>query len=354
MRMRVSKLVTIERHIAEEEHMTRGATGEFSRMMRDMLLAIRLISRDVRRAGLGDVLGMTDGTNVHGEQVKKLDQIAHDTIFRAMDHGGHLCIMASEESEELIPIPPEYARGKYVLLFDPLDGSSNIDVNVTIGTIFAIYHRVTPDYVGDGTLEDVLQPGARQVAAGYVCYGSSTQLVYTTGNGVDVFTYDPTIGEFLLTDEKIQIPNRGKYYSVNEGNSTKWDDNLKRYIEYLKTPSSDKRRPYSLRYVGTSIADLHRTLMYGGIFMYPADKSNPKGKLRLMYECNPLAMIVEQAGGRATDGEHRIMDIRPNAVHERSPLFIGSKGDVLEAEAFLRGDYPQDYTPPETATSTSA
>lgn len=340
MRMRVSKLVTIERHIAEEEHAHKGASGEFSRLMRDMLLAIRLISRDVRRAGLNDVLGITDGTNVHGEQVKKLDMLAHDTIFRAMDHGGHLCVMASEESEELIMIPPEYARGKYVLLFDPLDGSSNIDVNVTIGTIFSIYHRVTPDYVGDGTLEDVLQPGSRQIAAGYVCYGSSTQLVYTTGNGVDIFTYDPTIGEFLLSDEKIQMPNRGKCYSVNEGNSSKWDDNLKKYIDYLKTPSADKRRPYSLRYVGTSIADLHRTIMYGGIFMYPADKSNPKGKLRMMYECNPLAMIVEQAGGMASDGVHRILDKRPGSIHERSPLFIGSKDDVLEAEAFLRGEFP--------------
>jgi fructose-1,6-bisphosphatase I len=342
MRMRVSKLITIERHIAEEEHMLRGATGEFSRLMRDMLLAIRLISRDVRRAGLNDILGLTDGTNIHGEQVKKLDQIAHDTIFRAMDHGGHLCIMVSEESEELIKIPPEYSRGKYVLLFDPLDGSSNIDINVTIGTIFSIYHRVTPEYTGDGTLEDVLQPGSRQVAAGYVCYGSSTQLVYTTGNGVDVFTYDPTIGEFLLSDEKIQIPNRGKCYSINEGNASRWDDNLKRYIEYLKTPSADQCRPYSLRYVGTSIADVHRTIMYGGIFMYPADRSNPKGKLRLLYECNPLAMIVEQAGGRASNGVERTLNVRPDAVHGRSPLFIGSKGDVLEAEAFLRGDFPKE------------
>lgn len=342
MRMRVSKVVTIERHVAEEEHLHRGATGEFSRLMRDFLLAVRLISRDVRRAGLNDILGLTEDQNVHGEQVKKLDHIANDTIFRAMDHGGHLCVMASEESEGLITIPPEYPRGKYVLLFDPLDGSSNIDVNVTIGTIFSIYRRVTPDYLGDGTLDDVLQPGSRQVAAGYVCYGSSTQLVYTTGNGVDVFTYDPTIGEFLLSDEKVQMPLRGKYYSVNEGNSAKWNDNFKRYVEYLKTPSPDKKRPYSARYIGSAIADLHRTLIYGGIFMYPADSSSPNGKLRLMYEANPLAMLVEQAGGRATDGTRRILEIRPEKIHQRTPLFIGSRDDVLEAEAFLRGEFPAE------------
>lgn len=341
MRMRVSKIVTIERHIAEEEHLRPGATGEFSRLMRDLALAIRIISRDVRRAGLNDILGMTDNQNVHGEQVKKLDQIANDTIFRAMDHGGHLCVMASEESEGLIKIPDEYPRGKYILLFDPLDGSSNIDVNVTIGTIFSIYRRITPDYIGDGTIEDVLQAGSRQVAAGYVCYGSSTQLVYTTGNGVDIFTYDPTIGEFLLTEEKVQIPSRGKYYSINEGNYYKWSDNLKAYVNYLKTPSPDKQRPYSARYVGSAIADIHRTMIYGGIFMYPADSSNPKGKLRLMYEANPLAMLIEQAGGRATDGERRILELRPEKIHQRTPLFIGSREDVLEAERFLRGEFPQ-------------
>lgn len=340
MRMRVSKVVTIERHIAEEEHLHRGATGEFSRLMRDFMLAIRLISRDVRRAGLNDILGITDNQNVHGETVKKLDQIANDTIFRAMDHGGHLCVMASEENEDIILIPEEYPRGKYVLLFDPLDGSSNIDVNVTIGTIFSVYRRVTPDYLGDGTSDDVLQTGTRQIAAGYVCYGSSTQLVYTTGNGVDVFTYDPTIGEFLLSEEKVQIPSRGKYYSINEGNSAYWDDNLKRYIDHLKTPSPDKKRPYSARYVGSAIADLHRTLIYGGIFMYPGDSKSPNGKLRLMYEANPLSMVIEQAGGRATDGKRRILEIKPEKIHQRTPLFIGSKNDVADAELFLRGETP--------------
>ncbi len=334
--MKVRKLVTIERHIAENQAMSPEASGEFSRLLRDLTLAIRIIAREVRRAGLADILGITEATNVSGDVVRKLDVFAHDTIVRAMDHGGHLCIMASEEAEELIRIPDPYERGKYVLIFDPLDGSSNIDVNVTIGTIFSVYRRVSDS--GDGTLEDVLQPGYKQVAAGYACYGSSTVLVYTTGNGVDIFTYDPTVGEFFLTHEKVQIPKRGKYYSINEGNAAYWSPELQRYVQYLKTPSEDKQRPYKLRYVGTAVADVHRTLLYGGIFMYPGDKKSPKGKLRLIYEANPIAMLIEQAGGRATDGERRILEIQPIEVHQRTPLFVGSPEDVLEAEAFLRGE----------------
>ncbi len=207
---------------------------------------------------------------------------------------------------------------------------------MTIGTIFSVYRRVSDS--GDGTLEDVLQPGYKQVAAGYACYGSSTVLVYTTGNGVDIFTYDPTVGEFFLTHEKVQIPKRGKYYSINEGNAAYWSPELQRYVQYLKTPSEDKQRPYKLRYVGTAVADVHRTLLYGGIFMYPGDKKSPKGKLRLIYEANPIAMLIEQAGGRATDGERRILEIQPTEVHQRTPLFVGSPEDVLEAEAFLRGE----------------
>lgn len=337
--IKVNKLVTIERHIAEEEHLHPSATGEFSRLMRDLTLAVRLISRDVRRAGLNDILGLTDNENVHGEQVKKLDMIANDIIYRAMDHGGHLCMMASEESEGIMPIPSQYKKGRYVLLFDPLDGSSNIDVNVTIGTIFSIYRRITPEYMGEGALEDLLQPGYHQVAAGYACYGSSTQLVYTSGNGVDVFTYDPTVGEFFLSEEKIRIPSRGKYYSVNEGNYHYWAENLQRYVDYLKTPSEDKMHPYSGRYIGTAVGDVHRTLHYGGIFMYPADNKSPNGKLRLMYELNPLGMLIEQAGGRATDGIHRILELRPESIHQRAPVFMGSTEDVLEAEAFLRGEF---------------
>lgn len=336
--LNTSKLITIERHISEEGAQHPEATGEFSRLLRDFTLALRILARDVRRAGLNDVLGMTDETNVHGERVKRLDIHANEVIFRAMDHGGHLCVMASEESEGLMAIPDEYHKGKYVLVFDPLDGSSNIDVNVSIGTIFSIYKRLDPMLDTPGVVEDVLQPGWKQVCAGYAMYGSSTQLVYTSGKGVDVFTFDPTIGEFLLTYEKIRIPKRGKIYSVNSGNAYKWQDGMRAYVTHLLQPSPDGTRPYSLRYVGTMVADIHRTLHYGGIFMYPSDSSAEHGKLRLLYEVNPMAFIVEQAGGRATDGTRRILEIQPESLHQRVPCFIGSSDDVLEAERFLRGE----------------
>ena len=335
--LRVSRLVTIERHIAEEQEFHPSATGEYSRLLIDLTLALRIIARDVRRAGLNDVLGITDSMNVHGETVKKLDEFANEVIFRAMDHGGHLCVMASEESEGIIKIPDEYAKGKYVLLFDPLDGSSNIDVNTTIGTIFSIYRRLDPQSTEDGDERDVLQPGYKQVAAGYACYGSATTLVYTSGHGVDVFTYDQTIGDFLLTHEKVRMPKQGKIYSVNEGNYGLWSDGMKRYVDHLKKQENGK--PYSLRYIGTAVADIHRTLHYGGIFMYPADSKYPNGKLRLLYELNPLAMIIEQAGGRATDGMNRILDIIPTDIHQRAQAFMGSELDVLEAELFVNGNH---------------
>lgn len=334
--IQTSKLITIERHITEEGQLHPEATGEFSRLLRDLTLALRILARDVRRFGLNDVLGLTDEKNVHGEQVKRLDLHANDVIFRAMDHGGHLCVMASEESNGLIRIPDEYRNGKYVLVFDPLDGSSNIDVNVSIGTIFSVYQRVDPSLSTPGTLEDCLQPGYKQVAAGYAMYGSSTQLVYTSGNGVDVFTFDPTIGEFLLTFEKLQIPRRGQIYSVNSGNSYKWPTGVREYVKHLLQHSDDDTRPYSLRYVGTMVADIHRTLHYGGIFLYPSDQTMPHGKLRLVYELNPMAFIIEQAGGRATDGHRRIMELQPTSLHERSPCFMGSPDDVLELERFLQ------------------
>lgn len=333
--LKTSTLVTIERHIAEEAAFHPEATGEFSRLLRDFTLALRILARDVRRAGLNDVLGMTDGMNVHGERVKRLDIHANEVIYRAMDHGGHLCVMASEESDGLMSIPDDYRKGKYVLVFDPLDGSSNIDVNVSIGTIFSIYKRLDETATTPGTLADVLQPGYKQVAAGYAMYGSSTQLVYTSGNGVDVFTFDPTIGEFLLTFEKIRIPKRGRIYSVNSGNAHKWPQGVRDYVSNLLRPSEDGLRPYSLRYVGTMVADIHRTLHYGGIFMYPSDSSSPTGKLRLVYEVNPMAFIVEQAGGRATDGRQRVLDIQPDSLHQRVPCFIGSEDDVRDAEAAL-------------------
>ncbi|GMV53026.1 MAG: class 1 fructose-bisphosphatase [Chlorobi bacterium] len=333
--VKTSRLVTIERHIVEQGALHPSATGEFSRLLRDLTLAIRILAHDVRRSGLNDILGLTESTNVHGERVKRLDIHANDVIFRAMDHGGHLCVMASEEESGLIQIPDEYAKGKYVLVFDPLDGSSNIDVNVSIGTIFSIYRRLNQSDTSPGTEADVMQPGYKQVAAGYAMYGSSTQLVYTTGSGVDVFTYEPTIGEFLLTFEKLQIPKRGSIYSVNSGNSHKWSEGVRSYVRHLLEPSDDGQRPYSLRYVGTMVADIHRTLHYGGIFMYPADKTSPLGKLRLVYEVNPMSFIVEQAGGRATTGFERILDIIPSSLHQRIPCFMGSEEDVKELEQFL-------------------
>lgn len=333
--LKTSSLVTIDRHIVEEGAMHPEATGELTRLLRDLTLALRIVAHDVRRAGLNDVLGLTDDVNSHGERVKRLDIHANDVIFRAMERGGHLCVMASEEVEGLMHIPQQYPKGKYVLVFDPLDGSSNIDVNVSIGTIFSVYKRLESERADAGTLDDVLQPGYRQVVAGYAMYGSSTQLVYTSGNGVDVFTFDPTIGEFLLTFEKLRIPQRGKIYSVNSGNAHKWPQGIRDYVTHLLKPSADGLRPYSLRYVGTMVADIHRTLHYGGVFMYPQDATLPQGKLRLVYEVNPMAFIIEQAGGKASDGQGRVLDIVPTSLHQRVPCYMGSFDDVCEVEQFL-------------------
>ena len=329
------KVITIERHIIEEERKHPGASGDFSGILRDLTLAIKVIHREVNKAGLVNILGMAGRQNVHGEEVKKLDVFADERIYQAMDHGGHLCVMASEENEDVLAIPEQYPKGKYVLLYDPLDGSSNIDANVSIGTIFSIYRRTTPS--GKGTIQDCLQPGYKQIAAGYVVYGSSTMMVYTTGDGVHGFTLDPSIGEFLLSHEDIRIPRRGKIYSVNEGNYRWWFDGMKKYVKYLQQEDAATSRPYSGRYIGSMIADLHRTLLYGGIFMYPGDQRHPNGKLRLMYEANPTAFIVEQAGGRATNGTDRILDVQPTSLHGRTPLFIGSEEDVEECEEFLQG-----------------
>ena len=329
------KVITIERFIIEEERSHPGATGDFSGLLRDLTLAFKVIWREVSKAGLVNILGMAGKENIHGDKVKKLDVFADEKIFEAMDHGGYLCVMASEENEDVLHIPEKYPRGKYVLLYDPLDGSSNIDVNVNIGTIFSIYRRVTPS--GQGTLEDCLQPGYKQLAAGYALYGSSTMLVYTTGDGVHGFTFDPSIGEFLLSHENIRMPKRGKIYSVNEGNYRYWDDGMKKYVKYLQEEDTSTSRPYSGRYIGSMVADIHRTLLYGGIYMYPGDTKHPGGKLRLMYECNPVSMIIEQAGGKASDGANRILDIRPKSLHEHTPVFAGSEEDVTIAEEFLQG-----------------
>jgi fructose-1,6-bisphosphatase I len=330
------KIVTLERHIMEGERGHPGATGHFSGVLHDLGLAVKIIWREVSKAGLVNILGAAGMENIHGDQVKKLDVFADDVIFKAMDHGGHLCVMGSEEHDDILHIPEHYPKGKYVLLYDPLDGSSNIDANVSIGTIFSIYRRVTQN--GNGTVEDCIQPGYKQVAAGYVVYGSSTMLVYTTGDGVHGFTLDPSIGEFLLSHENIKIPKKGKIYSVNEGNYKWWSPGVKKYIKYLQDEDKESNRPYSSRYIGSLVADVHRTLLYGGIFMYPGDTRNPNGKLRLMYEGNPIAFIVEQAGGRAIDGTKRILDVIPSKLHQKTPLYVGSEEDVSICQTFLQQD----------------
>jgi fructose-1,6-bisphosphatase I len=332
----MSKVITIERHIIEEERASKGATGDFSGLLRDLTLAIKIIHRDVTRAGLVDILGSTEMRNIQGEVVQKLDEFADGTIYRAMDHGGHLCCMASEENEHILPIPAEYPKGKYVLCFDPLDGSSNIDANVTIGTIFSVLRRVT-DEGTDGTLKDILQPGYKQVAAGYAIYGSSTMLVYTAGRGVYGFTYDPSVGEFLLSHDNIKIPDHRGIYSVNEGNYSKWTQGMQKYIDWVKQENGENgKKAYSLRYIGSMVADVHRTLLYGGVFLYPADIKSKKGKLRLLYEANPMSFVIEQAGGKATDGMgNRLLGIVPTELHQRTPLVVGSPKNVDEVEKFL-------------------
>jgi len=331
-----TRFMTLERHIIEGERKHPGATGELSALLSDLAIAAKVISLEVNKAGLVDILGFTGNQNVHGESVKKLDIFAHDVLIRAMDHGGHLCVMASEEEEDIIHIPPKHRLGKYVLLFDPLDGSSNIDANVSIGTIFSIYKRISPDGT-PGILDDCLQPGLKIEAAGYIVYGSSTVLTYTTGHGhgVHVFTLDPSIGEFLLSHENIEIPEKGKIYSINEGNYKYWHPGLKKFIKYLQEEDKASSRPYSSRYIGSMVPYVPRTLHYGGIFMYPADSRSPNGKLRLMYECAPTAFLIEEAGGRAIDGKRNILDIIPSSLHQRTPVFMGSKVDVDMVEHFL-------------------
>ena len=326
----MSKITTVQQHILDEERLHPAATGDFTQLLTSMIVAAKIISREVNKAGLVKILGETDNINVHGEIVMKLDEFAQQTIYRAMGSCGHLCVMASEESEGIIPIPDGGKRGKYVLMFDPLDGSSNIDVNASIGTIFSIQRKITDRE--DGNETDCLQAGFKQLAGGYFIYGSSTMMVYTTGNGVHGFTLDPSLGEFLLSHETIRTPSRGKIYSINEGNQHKWDAGTRRYIEYLKEDDKQKGHPYSLRYIGSLVADFHRNLLKGGIFLYPG----PKGKLRLLYEASPLAMVAEQAGGAASTGEKRILEIQPTSLHQRVPLIIGSREDVAEYEKFYR------------------
>jgi len=336
----MTDVMTIQRHILETERRYPHATGRFTGLLQHIALAAKVVAAKVRRAGLQDeILGGTGISNIQGEHVKKLDVLAHDTLAQMMIESGYLAVMASEERENVILVPDDHRRGSYVVNFDPLDGSSNIEANVSIGTIFSILARRTPQSESP-TKEDCMQPGRRQLAAGYILYGSSTMLIYTTGAGVHGFTYDPMIGSFILSHPSIKIPERGKIYSVNMGNQRFWSEGVRRYIDGLHENDPQSSRPYSLRYIGSLVSDFHRNLLYGGIFLYPADnKKNPsvfKPKLRLLYEANPLAYIVEQAGGLATDGRTNILDIEPTELHQRVPLFIGSKSDVEELMESIR------------------
>jgi fructose-1,6-bisphosphatase I len=328
-----NKIKTVQQHILDEERLHPGATGDFTALLTSLTLAAKIISREVNKAGLVKILGDTGAVNVYGEAVQKLDEFAQHTICAAMGHSGHLCVMASEEAADIIPIPGK--KGKYVLMFDPLDGSSNIDVNASIGTIFSIHRRVT-NHSPDGSVEDCLQKGIDQIAAGYFIYGSSTMMVYTTGHGVYGFTLDPSLGEFLLSHENIRTPTRGRIYSINEGNMHSWDEGTRRYIAFVKDQQKELGHPYSLRYIGSLVADFHRNLMKGGIFLYPG----PKGKLRLLYEAAPLAMVVEQAGGVASTGFERVLDVEPTSLQQKVPLIIGSRDDVREYNRFYKEAAP--------------
>ena len=313
------------------------AKGELSRLLSHIGVAAKIVNREVNKAGLVDILGEYGTTNVQGETVKKLDVFADEQFIAALKSSAECCGIASEENQEIICFDDELSiDGKYIVCMDPLDGSSNIDVNVSIGTIFSIYRRISPR----GTKaqeQDFLQKGNQQVAAGYVIYGSSTMLVYTTGLGVTGFTLDPSIGEFCLSHLRICTRKDGKIYSINEGNYTKFPEGVKKYIKYCQERDPETKRPYSLRYIGSLVADFHRNLLKGGIFIYPETESNPTGKLRLLYECNPIAFLAEQGGGMATNGNGtRIMDVQPTSLHQRVPFYTGSSNMVKKAEEFNR------------------
>jgi fructose-1,6-bisphosphatase I len=328
--------LTLETFILEGQLGFPAATGAFTSLLNQIGLAAKLVTSKVRRAGLARLLGYTGQTNVQGEAVQKLDEEANETLISVLGRRRHCAAIASEELET-IHVTSTERRAKYLVVFDPLDGSSNIDVNISIGTIFGVLRK---EVDREGAVEaDFLRPGSELVAAGYILYGSSTMFVITTGHGgVHGFTYDPTVGEFFLSHENIRVPDRASLYSINEGNSTYWTEDVRRWNAWLKDEDKATSRPYGARYVGSLVADAHRTLMKGGIFAYPADKKNPRGKLRLLYEANPFAFIFEAAGGKATTGRERILDIEPTELHQRTPLVIGSPRDVEVFEEFARGE----------------
>ena len=331
----MKQVTTLGQFIIERQADFPYAKGELSRLLRDIGIASKIVNREVNKAGLVDILGEQGTTNIQGEKVKKLDVYANEQFISALGSGGETCAIASEENDDLVPITTEVSKNaKYVVCVDPLDGSSNIDVNISVGTIFSIYRRT--DFDKPLTETDFLQQGTAQVAAGYVVYGSSTMLVYTTRHGVNGFTLDPSIGEFCLSHPDMKCPDAGIIYSINEGNYTQFPEGVKRYIKYCQAQEDATNRPYSSRYIGSLVSDFHRNLLKGGIFIYPPTAKSPKGKLRLLYECNPLAFIIEQAGGTASDGQRRILELIPTSLHQRTPLFIGSARMVAKAEEFMR------------------
>lgn len=326
--------ITLIQHLRRRQNMAEGATGEFTSLMMEILVAAKFVSLQVNNAGLGEnILGLTGRVNIQGEEVQKLDEYANEIFTKLLGNSKLICAITSEEYDKPVIIPPDRA-GKYVFTMDPLDGSSNIDVNVSIGTIFSIYRKQSPGK--EVTDDDLLQKGSQQVASGYIVYGSSTMFVYTSGEGVHGFTLDPSLGEFFLSHGDIKIPESGTTYSINEGNIETWEEPQKNLVDYMKERDKETQRPYKLRYIGSLVSDFHRTLLKGGIFMYPGDQDNPQGKLRYAFEAAPLAFIVEHAGGKATNGQTRILDIQPSDIHQRTPLFIGSTREVDLASRFLK------------------
>nr|WP_086937622.1 class 1 fructose-bisphosphatase [Thaumasiovibrio occultus] len=335
----MSDIKTLGEFIVDNQHDFPHASGELSSLLGSIKLAAKIVNREINKAGLVDITGAAGVENIQGEVQQKLDVYANNKFKAALAARDQVCGVASEEEDDLVAFTNENnLNAKYVVLMDPLDGSSNIDVNVSVGTIFSIYRRVSP--VGTpATKADFLQPGNRQVAAGYIIYGSSTMLVYSTGNGVHGFTYDPSLGVFCLSHESLQIPTDGKIYSINEGNYIRFPNGVKKYIKYCQENVPEDNRPYTSRYIGSLVSDFHRNLLKGGIYLYPSTASHPQGKLRLLYECNPMAFLIEQAGGKASDGRRRILDIEPTELHQRVPFFVGSSEMVDKVEAFLE-QYP--------------
>ena len=326
---------TLIEFINESQEHIPNASGAFSRLLNDIGIAAKIVNREINKAGLGDMLGYEGSQNVQGEDQKKLDVFANNEFIKALRNGGQCCAIASEENDDLITFDNKLSNtGNYVVAMDPLDGSSNIEVNVSIGTIFSIYHRIS-ESENPGTEEDLLQPGYKLAAAGYVIYGSSTMLVYSTGSGVNGFTLDPSVGLFILSHPDMKIPDDGSIYSINEANYIYFPEGVKEYVRFCQEDDPETNRPYTTRYIGSLVADFHRNLIRGGIYLYPGTKKNRNGKLRLLYECIPVAFLAEQAGGKASDGFTRILDIQPESIHQRVPLFVGSKHMVEKVEYFM-------------------